>query len=1030
MISMTRHLFIVLFCVVWGCCDAQNFKLRFVSTDQGLQNPYIYSISQDKAGFLWIATSEGVARYDGADIQTFLQNGADNFITATYVDAKNDLWIGHSRGGITLFRKGKFHPVYLGEEGSAIAAICQDSSGYTWFASKASGLIRVSPDLTLKKYNYISAGESVNAVYVEDNLVYIGTDNGLKIFHFNAKHDLVKNSAPAWLSNEKVNSISGSENGILIGTENSAYMLAVKRIKGKLPLQKLDGNIIANVQHIFEDHKKNIWISTFDQGLYKLTYNKINGFNIKNFNETNGLMTNSIRSSFEDREGNIWIGTYGIGLACIVEEKFSYYDLANKELKNNIYSIFIKDKHKWLGLENGLLHIDPSTKEEFLGVSSGLPNDKVTACCYNNNLFIVGTETNGSYMRTKNNKFKKLNLDNNDLFNSVNAIVSNGLKTWIATKGGLLQVDNNGRFEKVYTTNEGLPHNNVNHLYLDSKGLLWMGFPVGRIARLSNGLLESFDVSESETILNITCITEDLQGNIWLGTNGNGIFKFNKSGKSISATEGLKSNYCYLLTCDESGNIWVGHRGGVSIINTTDQSVIKFDKRTGFDGDCNLNAVATDEFQSIWLGTNTGVIRYDPDRDLKQRTPPVVTITSIKVSDKDMDPAQASLDLPFKNYKIKIEFKAVSLKHSDEISYLYKLEGHDNEWIETQLNQAFFSGLEPGKYKFLVKARKDKHLESLPVELAFVIDTPLWKKPWFITITILFTTLAIYYVVKRREQKLKEFQNYLKNMLDEKTLEVRTQKEELARKNKDITDSINYARRIQDAILPDPEHVQKAFAESFIFYQPRDIVSGDFYWFDQIDNKYVVVCADATGHGVPGAFITMIGSTLIRDIYAKHTNADPSEVLELIHLEFKTVMKQHSRAEKLNDSMDICIAEFDPSTCVLKIASAMRPVFLYNNNELIQIKGDRALNTKDYNFETKQFKLAKGDCIYLFTDGFTDQFGGPKGKKIKTSGLRELITGIAEKPMEEQHIIVRTHFDQWKKELDQLDDVLLIGLRV
>lgn len=1019
---------ILLFFFISSPVFAQNFKLKFVGVEEGLRNPYIYSISQDRSGFLWAATSEGVIKYDGTKVETFLSELEDNFITHTFLDSRNKLWLGHSQGRLTCYSEGKFRYILSTPSGGSITSITEDHSGNIWAVTKTEGLYRISTKFQVKHYKHLR-DQVINTVLISGSSFYIGTDNGIQIYNLDSKSDLSNGKESNWLVGEKIQGLSPCEKGILIGTETSAYLLSFQDLAKRIPLQKLHEDINANVQHLFEDSKGNIWISTFDNGLFKLSDRHGAKPEIKNFNELNGLETNSVRHTYEDREGNIWIGTYGLGLACIVEEKFSYYSLFDKNLKNNMLSIAINGSEKFLGLENGMIHIDPKGTEKFYGIKDGLPGDKVTAIYLYKGQVLIGTDLSGLYIWNNRKKFQKLNISDNELCNNINAITSSFDDIWIATKGGLLQLDQKLKPIKHYGTFDGLPHNNVNHVYCDTRGTIWMGFPVGRIAKLDNGKIQTLDVSHEESILNISCITEDHRGQIWIGTNGSGVYRYDpQRSLAITASEGLKSNYCYLLSCDRQGNLWVGHRGGVSAINTNDLSIVTFDKRTGFDADCNFNSVAIDQLDNLWFGSTSGIIRFSPDNELRHRIPPVVSITSLKVSDREVNPASA-IALPFKNYKIRIEYKAVSLKQPEEIVYMYKLEGQDTEWIETPLTNVFFSGLEPGKYKFLVKARKD-NLESQPVAASFIIDQPLWKKPWVISCAVIFLSFGIYYIVKLREKKLKNFQRYLKTLLDEKTHEVTQQKEELAKKNKDITDSINYARKIQDAILPDQEVFKKAFPESFIFYQPRDIVSGDFYWFDQIGDKYVVVCADATGHGVPGALITMIGSTLIRDIYAKQIHNDPSDVMCMLHKEFKHVMKQQGRAEQLNDSMDISIAELDFKTGVLKVASSMRPIFLHKGNSIIHLKADRIINEQENIYKTKEFKLEKGDGIYLFTDGFTDQFGGPHGKKIKTSGLKDLLTKISAMTMDEQSKYIREHFESWKKNHEQVDDVLMIGVRI
>ena len=277
----------------------------------------------------------------------------------------------------------------------------------------------------------------------------------------------------------------------------------------------------------------------------------------------------------------------------------------------------------------------------------------------------------------------------------------------------------------------------------------------------------------------------------------------------------------------------------------------------------------------------------------------------------------------------------------------------------------------------------------------------------------------------------------LQKLLDERTREVREQKEELEVKNRDITDSITYAHRIQSSILPSIKKLQENFSGSFIFYQPRDIVSGDFYWFDKIsDNKFIIVCADSTGHGVPGALMSMIGATLIKDICTRPDVMTPADVLQKLDSEMMKTMNQNLEAEKSSDGMDLIACEIDLESYVVKISSAMRPLIVYQNGEQIYVTGSRSsIGGEEYIFEDKLFedhtyKLAKGDLIYMFSDGYPDQFGGPMGKKFKMLRLRNLLRDINHLPMDEQYNHVKSTFNLWKDTLDQIDDVLFMGIRL
>jgi serine phosphatase RsbU (regulator of sigma subunit) len=300
--------------------------------------------------------------------------------------------------------------------------------------------------------------------------------------------------------------------------------------------------------------------------------------------------------------------------------------------------------------------------------------------------------------------------------------------------------------------------------------------------------------------------------------------------------------------------------------------------------------------------------------------------------------------------------------------------------------------------------------------------------------------LALMFVmlyIKVRERKQRRLQEYLENELAARTREVMEQKEVIEIKNRDITDSINYAKRIQTSMLPPVKKLQKHFSGYFVFYSPRDIVSGDFYWFDRVnEHKFVVVCADSTGHGVPGAFMSMIGSTLIKDISQKVCDSSPSAMLRMLDQELRHMLNQNSEDEsKSGDGIDIMICEIDLRTHYVRYASAMRPMIIYRNGEEYFVKGSRSsvgghYEREDNDFEDEGIQLTKGDIIYLFSDGYSDQFGGPMGKKFKMVRLKNMLQEIHQKPMDEQFTLVKNTFGEWKENYEQVDDVLFMGIKI
>ena len=252
---------------------------------------------------------------------------------------------------------------------------------------------------------------------------------------------------------------------------------------------------------------------------------------------------------------------------------------------------------------------------------------------------------------------------------------------------------------------------------------------------------------------------------------------------------------------------------------------------------------------------------------------------------------------------------------------------------------------------------------------------------------------------------------------------------------KELTDSIIYAKRIQEAILPKPEQLKKYLKDSFVIYLPKDIVSGDFYWYHRKDDIHLLISVDCTGHGVPGAFMSIIGTYLLNNIVIQNKVYDPAEILKNLNRKLKISLKTENPELQTHDGMDICICKFNMKEETLVFAGAIRPLFIFNGNEFKEIKGDKNPITSYITdqmknvFYNQQLPFAKGDVFYIFSDGIIDQFGGKEDKKFLSKRLKQLLIDINMLSMNEQRKIIRKTFDSWKGSNDQVDDVLIIGVR-
>jgi tetratricopeptide (TPR) repeat protein len=279
------------------------------------------------------------------------------------------------------------------------------------------------------------------------------------------------------------------------------------------------------------------------------------------------------------------------------------------------------------------------------------------------------------------------------------------------------------------------------------------------------------------------------------------------------------------------------------------------------------------------------------------------------------------------------------------------------------------------------------------------------------------------------------------NLLEEKNELIASQKHLVEEKNKEITDSINYAKRLQTAILSSERTMHAVFKESFILYKPKDIVSGDFYWILHIEDKpvkkniFVFAAADCTGHGVPGAFMSMLNSTLLNQTAYNPNINTPADALNFLNQELPKNLRSADGIENIQDGMDIAFCLVDLNKNVLKYAGANNPCWVIRDKQLIELKPLKQAITASTEYEKKKFvdqemALQKGDSIYVFTDGYADQFGGPDGKKFKYKTLSELLLKINNEPLHKQQQILEQRFNEWRGSLEQVDDVLLMGIRV
>lgn len=486
---------------------------------------------------------------------------------------------------------------------------------------------------------------------------------------------------------------------------------------------------------------------------------------------------------------------------------------------------------------------------------------------------------------------------------------------------------------------------------------------------------------------------------------------------------------------------------------------------------------------TIWLGGFGGLVRFEPEIFRNINRPFKAYIRSVRQQQERLDsvlfggayfisdsgrvastqPQDAIIELPYGFGALRFDFGANNFEGGGATEFQFRLDsdGSTERWGAWTTNgNEDYSNLREGHYTLRVRARNKYGIISQTAVYAFVVLPPWYRTWWAYTGYSLIAVALIYGFIRYRERQLIREKRVLEEKVVERTQELSEQKKvveqaneeitrqheqlseayhEIEEKNKDITDSITYARRIQEALLPVQDELQRLLPNNFVLNRPRDIVSGDFYWisekFDPAVNQQCIVLAvvDCTGHGVPGAFMSIMGSTLLNQIVGEAHILHPSAILTEMDDRIRQLLRQDDTSSSSKDGMDLALCVLYPQQGRIRFAGGRRPLFWVKNGELIEIQGRKygiGGRPQEDPFETHEIAYNQGDMVYLSTDGYADQFGGPNRRKFMVPKFKDLLVEEAPKPTTEQLARLTTEHIAWKGELDQVDDILVVGVRL
>lgn len=827
------------------------------------------------------------------------------------------------------------------------------------------------------------------------------------------------------------------------------------------------GLINSSVYNSFVDKDGNIWVAS-NQGLSCIVAS--NGFTF--YNQVLGLSSHLSASAYVNNK--LYVGTMQGGLFGETEVRAKNSFRVRPQLNkinhlNNILDLYAYDNTLLVGHQNGIWAYDTKQKKgKEITKEQGYFVRKFMPFVHRQDKVLVSTR------RGLMTAFKKDKM--------WTAVEIKGLRQSIPyvaeyKERHLLASDDNGRLSKIvlnvsldsivstkqYDTIQGLPDRNGNRVFkVNNEVLMATHQGIYQYQETADKFIPHPDFVNLSKFW-VSYIQTDEHSNLW-------VWASEKNAMEMIFLQKNTQNNTYELIKKPFRKL----------------------KKTFMVLGSHVNPV---DHKNVLFSAPEGAVHYSHDINRKYDRPYFCVIRKVEsIGDKDsllfggtfIDPQgtvtvkQTRKKLPklhYDNHNLRFSFAATYYEDHDKLEYSFYLEGFESHWHPWTTNsEKEYTNIPEGTYTFYVKARNIYGTESLVASYSFKIRPPWHRTVWAYAGMALFGGLLVWGIVKLNVRRLEIQKRKLEKLVDLRTAEVveknkelrqqkeeitiqaedlKTQKEELEvlnesisdknrvieKKNRDIVASINYARRIQTAMLPPMEEITQSLPETFILYHPRDIVSGDFYWFAEIERaslgqsstEYIIIAADCTGHGVPGAFVSMVGNELLNEIVKMRGIHKPSLILDWLHDGIKRVF--HQKETNSRDGMDITICSVNQEQKLLQFAGAQNPLIYVKDGEMTIIKGDKKSiggeGTKDsVTYTNHEISLDSPVTFYLFSDGFQDQFGGPKGKKFMTRKFHKLLHDISPKSLTEQGEILDQALTDWMGDIEQIDDILVLGVRV
>ena len=763
--------------------NAQIHKFRQYTTRDGLRHQFVYSIEQDKHGFLWFATGLGLNRFDGINFTTPYDDLPTANVNTSFKDKYGNLWFGYSNGLTVKYDGNSFSVADTSVTQTAVTQIVQAPDDAILVATQTGGITRIINN-TIERFEENFDNVMITALcFAGEDKLLVGTFDGLFLYSYGKEIALLTSiDELEYLSVVSITPKSGNDGFWVATAEDGIFFVSHNENDFTVTPIDIPELYYVQVQALYEDKYENLWISTFGEGVLKVYLSSdLHPVRTTAFNSSNGMGSDNARQVFFDNRQNLWVATFGQGIANITNLAFSFFDDLTPVDNNATAVLSIDDTEYWIAGTGVIIRITSGAQPErtIFGRANGLPVDRITALRKddNGNLWI-GTEKSGLYiLPDKAQNATLFYSENNLLSNHIQNFIIKDDKIWMATRNGVIILNSqNKQKTEHYTTFEGgLPHNDIRDIFKDTNGRVW-------IATNSNSLVDVDNLSrlhlekEFEDITNLSrlylpnefetalfsTIAQDREGRIWAGTIGRGVYVFDEQKDTVfhitSENNGLMSDFCYAMTFDGNGQMWVGHRLGISSINTERFTIKTFSTGNGIFGDVNPLAMLLNNSGEVLIGMTDGVMKYEVSADRIDELPPMLNLTRILINDVPYS-VHTPIIKKFGRYKLQFEFVGLQYADPGSVTYQYYLQNYDLSWSPvTKSTNVIYPRLEDGAYYLYVKACNSGICTDETLLFYIKIRKPFWKTWWFIVFSIVSAIALVFTIITVRERNQRKLQ--------------------------------------------------------------------------------------------------------------------------------------------------------------------------------------------------------------------------------------------------------------------------------